>query len=66
VTLTEGEWSSVLRHLLRGGDLSAWGLANAVTRTAEDASDYGRATEREAAGGLVLELPPSDGRALAA
>jgi hypothetical protein len=65
VTLTEGDKSSVLRHRLRGGDLSAWGLANAVTRTAEDASDYGRATELEAAGGRVIELPPSDWRALA-
>jgi hypothetical protein len=32
LTLTEGEKSSVLQHLIRGGDLSAWGLANAVTR----------------------------------
>lgn len=32
--LTDGEKDSVLRHLVRGGDLSAWGLANAVTRTA--------------------------------
>jgi hypothetical protein len=66
LALTEGEKSSVLGHLIRGGDLSAWGLANAVTRTAEDAADYDRATELEAAGGRVLELPPSDWRALAA
>src|SRR5207248_9536063 len=63
---TEGEKSSVLQHLIRGGDLSAWGLANAVTRTAEDAPDYDRATELEAAGGRVIELGPADWRALAA
>jgi hypothetical protein len=66
VTVTEGETSSVLRHLIRGGDLSAWGLANAVTRTAEDVADYDRATELEAAGGRVIELSPSDWRVLAA
>lgn len=66
LTLTEGEKSGVLRHLIRGGDLSAWGLANAVTRTAEDATDYDRATELEAAGGRIIELNPSDWKALAA
>jgi hypothetical protein len=65
LTLTEGETSSVLRHLIQGGDLSAWGLANAVTRTAEDAGDYDRATELEAAGGRVIELPASEWRVLA-
>jgi hypothetical protein len=66
LTLTEGEKASVLQHLIRGGDLSAWGLANAVTRTALDAPDYDRATELEAAGGRVIELPPADWRAIAA
>src|SRR4029077_10358399 len=66
LTLTDGEKSSVLQHLIRGGDLSAWGLANAVTRTAEDAPDYDRATELEAASGRVVELAPADWRALAA
>jgi hypothetical protein len=66
LTLTEGEKSSVLRHLIRGGDLSAWGLANAVTRTAEDVADYDRATELEAAGGRVIELGPVDWRATTA
>jgi hypothetical protein len=41
-------------------------VANAVTRTAEDAADYDRATELEAAGGRVIELPAADWRALAA
>jgi hypothetical protein len=62
--LTDGERSSVLRHLLCGGDLSAWGLANAITRTAEDAADYDRATTLEALGGTVVELKPSEWRGL--
>jgi hypothetical protein len=66
LTLTDGEKTSVLQHLIRGGDLSAWGLANAVTRTAEDVPDYDRSTELEAAGGRVIELAPADWRALAA
>jgi hypothetical protein len=66
LALTDGEKTSVLQHLIRGGDLSAWGLANAVTRTAEDAADYDRATELETAGGRVIELAPADWKALAA
>lgn len=66
LALTDGEKGSVLQHLIRGGHLSAWGLANAVTRTAEEAVDYDRATELEAAGGRVIELGPADWKALAA
>jgi hypothetical protein len=67
VVLAQGEKSSVLHHLIWGGDLSAWGLANAVTRTAEDVPDYDRATELEAAGGrwragLVVRLPADAAR----
>jgi hypothetical protein len=46
--------------------LSARRTANAVTRTGEDASDYDRATELEATGGRVIELPAADRPALAA
>jgi hypothetical protein len=37
-----------------------------VTRTAEDAADYDRATELEAAAGRAIELGAADWRALAA
>lgn len=63
--LTDGERSNVLQHLIRGNDLSAWGLANAVTRTAEDSGDYDRATELEALGSRVIELAPTEWKALA-
>jgi len=36
----------LLRHLIEGGDLSQYGLINAVTRTAEDAKFYDRASSR--------------------
>jgi hypothetical protein len=64
--LNEAERTSILTHLIRGGDLSQWGLANAVTRAAQDSESYDRATELEAAGGRVIELAPSDWKALAA
>lgn len=63
--LTEGEQGSVLRHLIEGGDLSRFGLMNAVTRTAEDAGDYDRATELEQLGGRIFELPANDWRRIA-
>lgn len=55
--MPETERASVLRHLIEGGDLSRFGLMNAVTRTAEDAESYDRATEIEALGGRLLEMP---------
>lgn len=64
--LNEGERTNVLTHLLQGGSLSAWGLANAVTRTAADVADYDRATSLEALGGTVVELSGSEWRSLAA
>lgn len=55
--LAESEKHNVLLHLAKGGDLSLWGLANAVTRTAEDCDKYDRAIELERFGGEVIELP---------
>jgi hypothetical protein len=40
-----------------GADFSRYGLMNAVTATANDASDYETATLLERCGGKVLELP---------
>jgi len=58
--MVEQEKESVLAHLIQGGDLSAWGVANAVTRASQDVEDYSRATELEAAGGKVIELKPQE------
>ena len=58
--LSETEGGSVLKHLVRGADLSQWGLVNAITRSSQDATDYDRATDLERLGGEVLELQPVD------
>jgi hypothetical protein len=60
LSLRQEEKSSVLRHLIEGGDLSRFGLMNAVTRTAEDVESYDRATELEALGGAVVDLTARD------
>lgn len=58
--ITEGEQRNVLRHLIEGGDLSQWGLLNAVTRTAQDITDYDRATQLETLGGNILHFPAQE------
>lgn len=65
LTLSNDEQTSVLKHLIAGGDLTQYGLFNAVTRTAEDLADYDRATEFEKFGGAVVELRGSDWAELA-
>lgn len=59
-TLTKTESTSVLTHLIEGGDLSKYGVLNAITRASQDVEDYDRATTLEYMGGQVLELPRSD------
>lgn len=66
LALNETEQGSVLRHLIEGGDLSRWGMANAITATAqEEALTYDRATELEALGGRVIDLAANDWRPIA-
>ncbi len=62
---TEGEGKSVLKHLIEGGDLTRYGLFNAITRTAQDLDSYDRASEFEAIGGKVIELPKNDWQRMA-
>lgn len=64
--LAETEKSGVLTHLINGGDLSQYGLMNAITRTSQDVKDYDRATELERLGGQVLALTDSAWKELAA
>lgn len=56
-SLSESQGQNILMHLIQGGDLSQWGLANAVTRTAEDQTDYESATDLERLGGKIIQLP---------
>lgn len=61
----ESEGKAILRHLIEGGDLSRFGLYNAVTRAAQDVESYDRATELERAGAQIIELKPQEWRELA-
>jgi hypothetical protein len=63
--LNEGERAGVLRHLIVAGDLSAYGLVNAVTHYSQDVEDYDRATEFEALGGKLIELSSREWQELA-
>jgi len=62
---TDSERGSVLTHLIQGGDLTQYGLMNAITRTSQDIDDYDRATEFERLGGQVIELKRSYWREIA-
>lgn len=55
--LSEDEGAGVLAHLIRGGDLTQWGLCSAITRFSQDVENYDRATELERIGGKLVELP---------
>lgn len=60
VGASEAEAGGILRALIEGGDLSAWGMLNAVTAQAHTVKNYDRAVEFEAAGGTLLELPKTE------
>lgn len=53
--LTQDEQSGILKFLVQGGDLSLYGMVNAITRASQDVPDYDRATELERLGGAILE-----------
>jgi hypothetical protein len=55
---TKNESDGILQHLIEGGDLSLWGLGNAVTRTAADVDSYDRSTALESAGWQVTAMEP--------
>lgn len=62
VGATEAEGTGILRALIKGGDLSAFGLLNAVTEQAHTATSFDRAVEFEHMGGQLLELPKAEWR----
>ena len=63
--LNEEERNGVLRHLISGGDLSGYGLVNAVTHYSQEVQDYDRATDFELLGGKLLELHARDWKEIA-
>lgn len=60
INANETEQGGILRALIEGGDLSAWGLINAVTAQAHSVPSYDRSVEFEAAGGTLLNLDKSE------
>jgi hypothetical protein len=54
--LTQDESTSVLTHLINGGDLSSWGMLNAVTRTAQDVESFDRSIELESLASQLLTM----------
>ena len=62
---SDNESSGILNHLIRGGDLTAYGLSNAITRTSQDLDDYDRATDLERDGSRILSLSRSSWKKLA-
>ena len=60
VTVTNDEETNVMKHLIEGGDLSAYGVANAITLQAGETADYDRSSELEKIGWQVLQLPAAN------
>ncbi len=63
--LNDAERTGVLRHLITQGDLSGYGLVNAVTHFSQEVEDYDRATDFEVLGGKLIELPSDEWKGLA-
>ena len=57
--LSEDEHKGVMANLIAGGDVSQWGLTNAVTRLANETPSYDRAIDLETIGGKIVGLSPS-------
>ncbi len=54
--ISQKESSGVLDHLIRDGEFSLYGLANAVTRAAQDVESYDRSTAMESIGYTMLGM----------
>ena len=60
--LNQSEQESILDYLIRGGDMSLYGLSNAVTRMSADVESYDRATELESIGWDIITMEPGQWR----
>ena len=57
--LSQPEQDSILNYLIAGGDLSLYGLSNAITRASQDVDSYDRATSLEGIGWQVATMEPA-------
>ena len=62
--INSDEQDSVLQHLIAGGDLSQYGLSNAITRASQDVESYDRATILEGIGWQVAAMPAAQWKEL--
>jgi len=60
VGASDSERGGILRSLIEGGDLSRWGIINAVTAQAHTSASYDRAVEFETIGGNLVDLAPAE------
>ena len=63
--LNEQDGQGILFYLRADGQLTQWGLCNAITRYSQDVKSYDYASELEAVGGRVIDLSPSAWREIA-
>ena len=56
---TQQEGRGILDYLIRGGDLSLYGFANATTRYAQDVQSYDRSTALESVGYSIMGMSPA-------
>ena len=57
---TESEREALLKNLVTEGDLSQWGMLNAVTATAKEAEGFDRQHEMEAMGWDIAQITRSE------
>lgn len=57
--LNQPEQDNILNYLIQGGDLSLYGLSNAITRASQDVESYDRATTLEGIGCQVATMEPA-------
>lgn len=62
--MNSDEQNSILKYLIEGGDLSKYGLSNAITRASQDIESYDRATVLEEVGWQVATMEPKQWKIL--
>ncbi len=62
--INQDEQDNILKYLIEGGDLSKYGLSNAVTRASQDIESYDRATEFENLGWTIATMHQEQWKAL--
>lgn len=60
--LNQSEQDNILNYLIQGGNLSLYGLSNAITRASQDVESYDRATALEGIGWQVATMEPAQWR----